>query len=143
MKSATHSWFGRVAVKSRSTRSAGPGVVLGSAIVVRTLLAAQRPGPALLAHQPLDRAPGHVVALARAAAATSCGPRTGAVTGSRPARPAISAIDLGVAQRPLEGARADAVVVGATGRSWQPCSVSTRADRLDPEHLAVLVDELD
>ena len=140
MKSATHSWFGAVAVKSRSTRSAGPASPLGRRSWCGT--ASPRSAPA----QPCSPS----------AARRCTGPRRGPaaqlqphLAGTEPARNRCSRAvgdqrdDLGVAQRPLRRPPGAGLVVGATGRSCTPCSVSTVQIGSTPNALAVLVDEVD
>ena len=122
MKSATHSWFGAVAVKSPVDQIAGPGVALGGDRGAE-LLAAQRPGPALGCHQPLDGAPGHVVALC----AQMQPHLAGTEPDPEPVRPGRGDQRRAPRRRAAPASRAPRDVPRSrwSGRSCSPCSVST------------------
>jgi len=104
------------------------------------LLPAQRSGPPLGSHQPFDRAPSHVVAM--------CAQVQPHLAGTVPATELVIAgrgdqlDDLGITQRPARGRPGLVVVVGARGDLVAVLS-EHGADRLDPKHLTVCVDELD
>jgi hypothetical protein len=86
--------------------------------------------PAVLCHQPLDRAPGRVVA----PAAQMEPPRAGTEPGQEPlltcGQDQIG--DLGVAQRAFRGSTGPGLVVGAGG-DRTPVLAQHGADRIDPQ----------
>ncbi|GGM24632.1 hypothetical protein GCM10010129_81380 [Streptomyces fumigatiscleroticus] len=63
--SATHSWFGAVAVNCRSTRPAGRSVSWAGRVVRGLLAGPDHPTQTGRAHEALDRAAGHLQALAQ------------------------------------------------------------------------------
>jgi hypothetical protein len=102
-------------------------------------LASQRALPAVLCHQPLDRAPGDVVALAAQTQPHLAGTESGhePLLASGPDK----FDDLGIAQRPLRRRSITGLVVGGRG-DLEPVLGQHAADRLDPELLTMSVDEL-
>ncbi|MDD1063173.1 hypothetical protein NMG29_34150 [Streptomyces cocklensis] len=131
--SATHSWSGRLAVKSRSTRSGGRGG--GRLRDCRAAPpAADHALQTQLGHQPLDGAAGHLVALAPERAGDPAGP-------IRAARILVDLLDqrheLFVAQ---PAGRLRPLLAGEV-RRWR--QLKNPADGIDPEaSVAQVVDHV-
>jgi hypothetical protein len=129
VKSATHNWFGRVAVKFRSTRSGARGSRVGNSGAA--LLASAHVLDAQVTHEA-----SHLAASDGVVLAPELFPELVNAIDAAVGRPGVEdlGLHLGVTHRPGRGRPALRRVVGLRGDLQLP------ADRLDPELGALVVE---